>query len=582
MRTTRRAFLKTVGGGLLLLHLVPGCDDDPGPAPGQRVVDVELKVGWLRTQMGGLDVRLRSYNGTVPGPTLTIRPGDRLASRVVNELTHYDSSAWAGDHNVPHHLNTTNLHLHGLDVIPHLFDPVGTSDPLAAMIAIAPGESFSYVFDIPADQPAGMYWYHPHHHGSTAVQAVSGMAGAIIVEGGADAVPAVAAARDVHLVMSDIGLFESETEAGVYTYEPVQNAIWNSFGTLEGGNLVHIWDADATPPAFVNQPQLKGGFTTGDYAVRFYCANGVPFFREDHAPTGGNAPVGTALEPMVIEAQPGEVVRLRLLNACSDLVMPLVLTGLDLHLIALDGVGFDAPRTQRTQEPSAMGDAEAVWDGRVDYGTSATTLVLAPANRAELLIQAEAAGTYELVQVAHQGQQFLDASRKVIARVVVAGAPKPMELPATLPAPARVYPLITADEIIEDRTLEFTGAFPATQNPAVGIDFSLNDAQYVEEAINTTVTLGTAEAWTLGAAAHSGHNSEGHPFHIHVNPFEVKSSGGIAQPPGTLMDTLWISKNTESTVWMRFVEWTGKAVYHCHILPHEDTGMTANLLIVPA
>ena len=171
MRTTRRAFLKTVGGGLLLLHLVPGCDDDPGPAPGQRVVDVELKVGWLRTQMGGLDVRLRSYNGTVPGPTLTIRPGDRLASRVVNELTHYDSSAWAGDHNVPHHLNTTNLHLHGLDVIPHLFDPVGTSDPLAAMIAIAPGESFSYVFDIPADQPAGMYWYHPHHHGSTAPHA---------------------------------------------------------------------------------------------------------------------------------------------------------------------------------------------------------------------------------------------------------------------------------------------------------------------------------------------------------------------------------------------------------------------------
>ena len=55
-----------------------------------------------------------------------------------NDLPPYNSTAWNGDHNVPHMLGTTNLHLHGLEIMPHLFEPVGTSDPLAPMIAIGP------------------------------------------------------------------------------------------------------------------------------------------------------------------------------------------------------------------------------------------------------------------------------------------------------------------------------------------------------------------------------------------------------------------------------------------------------------
>jgi FtsP/CotA-like multicopper oxidase with cupredoxin domain len=61
----------------------------------------------------------------------------------------------------------------------------------------------------------------------------------------------------------------------------------------------------------------------------------------------------------------------------------------------------------------------------------------------------------------------------------------------------------------------------------------------------------------------------------------------LAQPPGTIMDTVWVPKpptsdgstRAESIVRMRFVEWTGKSVYHCHILPHEDTGMMNNFII---
>jgi suppressor of ftsI len=576
MRTSRRTFFKTVGGSTAALHFGAACS--PGGAEDPRVVPVTLTVDWLRTTMGGLDVRLRSYNGTVPGTKIVVRPGDRLEVTVENRLSPYETTAWKHDHNVPHALNTTNLHLHGMDVIPHLFDPVGTSDPKASMIAIEPGETFHYTFDIPADHPSGLFWYHPHHHGSTAVQAVSGMAGVVIVEGPIDEVPEIAAARDELLVISDIGLFESdaEGEAGVWTYEPAQNAMWNTFGTAATGDLVRIWDGTAGPTGeWLNQPELHGGFTTGDYAVRFYCVDGVPFYREDHAKAGGPVPDGTPLSPKLIELHPGEVIRLRILNACSDLVLPLVLPGLEMHLIALDGVNFTAPRVLRTEEAATP----TSWDGTVDYNAEAKSLVLAPANRAEMLIKAGEPGTYELVQLHHTGQQFLTAARKVIAQIVVAGEKLDMDLPTSLPEPSRYFPLIAKSELRGEHRVEFTGNFPAVQNPTVGIDFSLNGKQYEEQTINHKVPVGTSQAWILAAPEAMHHNSEGHPFHIHVNSFEVKEINGKPQPPGTIMDTLWTSGNQHNVVWMRFTEWAGKAVYHCHILPHEDTGMMANLSI---
>jgi FtsP/CotA-like multicopper oxidase with cupredoxin domain len=39
-------------------------------------------------------------------------------------------------------------------------------------------------------------------------------------------------------------------------------------------------------------------------------------------------------------------------------------------------------------------------------------------------------------------------------------------------------------------------------------------------------------------------------------------------------------KNGSITFRVRFVQWYGKTVFHCHILPHEDTGMMQNILMV--
>lgn len=593
--TTRREFLHHAGLGLAGLSTgLVGCNDDGDDGSDDPDIQaIELRVQWIDATFDGVPVRMRSYGGTVPGTLITTRPGQLLEITLVNELDDYEAKPWTradtwnGDHNVPHMLSHTNLHLHGLDVSPHLFEPFGTSDPAASMISIPPaGGRFVYPFMIPEDHPSGLFWYHPHHHGSTVVQAVSGMAGALIVEGPIDEVPEIAAAKSYVVAIQDIGLFPSDDPATpeLWIYEPVQNAVWNTFGTA--GSEVSIYDP-ATMQRPV-QPDLRGGFTTGDYALRFYLVNGAPFYREDHnasmalcpdgMPTSPTCPIGTQLGGgLALTAAPGEVIRLRLLNGCSDLVMPLHLEGHDIHVIALDGVNFTAPRTITTQEA-------ALWDGVADYSSAATSLVLAPANRAELLVKAGAPGTYRLLQLAHSGQQFLASEQKVIATLTVTGEPVDMALPSELPPPSRYYPLVREDEIVDDGYVAaFSMMFEGPLDPFVGLDFMVNDELYDEHATNKEVALGTAEQWTIQTTM----TAEGHPFHLHVNHFEVMSINGVAQPPGTIMDTVWVPKpptedgttRTSVVVRMRFVEWTGKSVYHCHILPHEDTGMMQNFVI---
>ncbi len=76
----------------------------------------------------------------------------------------------------------TNLHVHGLHV-----SPSDNSDNI--FLRVPAGESFQYEYQISSDQPAGLYWYHPHLHRRANDQVFGGMAGAIIVEGDIDELP---------------------------------------------------------------------------------------------------------------------------------------------------------------------------------------------------------------------------------------------------------------------------------------------------------------------------------------------------------------------------------------------------------
>lgn len=132
---------------------------------------------------GGEDpVELRSFGGCHSGPTLEIFPGNTLHMNLHNNLSIDDPSCLP---NPPAGLqlppgvgcfNTMNLHTHGLHV-----SPAGNSDNV--LLSIAPQTNFPYEVNVPSDHPAGTFWYHAHRHGSTAVEAASGAAGALIIRG---------------------------------------------------------------------------------------------------------------------------------------------------------------------------------------------------------------------------------------------------------------------------------------------------------------------------------------------------------------------------------------------------------------
>lgn len=290
----RRRFIVTgisagaVGGMLVTDSCSVGNRNGSIPQPPSSRV-YELTARYATTNIKGYRLRTRTYNGRTIGPTLETRPGQTLWIRVSNQLPP-NPHAHPPDGNVPipniknsmeamdatfrtgtkisqrinrmnnpHGFNTTNLHVHGLQTIPHIFAPLGTSDPAAMMLQIYPGQSFLYNFPIPSDHPSGLHWYHPHKHGSTDVQVGGGMAGLIVVRGPIDEVPEIAAAREIFLVVQTLGVNPSKKHPGTYDREylayktPDQGGY--SFGTqfsmitVNGEGAYWVQNQTASSPA---------------------------------------------------------------------------------------------------------------------------------------------------------------------------------------------------------------------------------------------------------------------------------------------------------------------------------------------
>lgn len=160
----------------------------------EGLLALTLTAAMTEVTVADARVRALTYNGSLPGPTLRVRPGDRIALTLRNELA-----------------VTTNLHTHGLVV-----SPEGNSDNVFVMIES--GATFEYEYRLGLDHPPGVFWYHPHHHGNVADQIFGGLYGAIVVED--DRAPD--AARERLLVVSDIGF---DSAGDVRTVSPMERML---------------------------------------------------------------------------------------------------------------------------------------------------------------------------------------------------------------------------------------------------------------------------------------------------------------------------------------------------------------------
>lgn len=89
-----------------------------------------------------------------------------------------------------------------------------------------------------------------------------------------------------------------------------------------------------------------------------------------------------------------------------------------------------------------------------------------------------------------------------------------------------------------------------------------------ENRIDQRVKLGALEEWELVNTS-----EEWHPFHIHINDFQVVAVNGDPSTAHGYDDTVMIPPNGSVTMRTRFLDYPGKFVYHCHFLYHEDHSM---------
>ncbi|HEX8310600.1 MAG TPA: multicopper oxidase domain-containing protein, partial [Chthoniobacteraceae bacterium] len=74
-----------------------------------------------------------------------------------------------------------------------------------------------------------------------------------------------------------------------------------------------------------------------------------------------------------------------------------------------------------------------------------------------------------------------------------------------------------------------------------------------------------------------------HPMHLHLVQFQVINIDGEPQDPSDhgWKDTVVVPPGSEVTILVKFSDYTGRYVFHCHNLEHEDFAMMAEFEVVP-
>jgi FtsP/CotA-like multicopper oxidase with cupredoxin domain len=241
-----------------------------------------------------------------------------------------------------------------------------------------------------------------------------------------------------------------------------------------------------------------------------------------------------------IPIRPGETQRWRILNATANNFFNLQLVRHQLHEIATDG------------------------NPRPEVAT-VDTLILAPAERTEVLVQGGPAGIYEFRSIAWAEDIPSQAQPEFLVATLVSGGAA-ME---TAPLPTTLIDREDLSTLPVDR--QRTIVFQENASPPV---FAIDGKAFEEDRVDQTVQLNALEEWIL-----RNDSPEWHPFHIHVNDFQVISRNGRPEPR-TYEDTSRIPPRGELVIRTRFLDFTGKFVYHCHILGHEDAGMMGVVEVV--
>jgi FtsP/CotA-like multicopper oxidase with cupredoxin domain len=544
------------------------------PEPGSAV----LEPPDLRSRDGVLQVDLSIYNQKEPdgsirycyltpdgvlSPTLRVKPGDLLILRFKNDLLDFASgSAGAGhahDQVTPiagplcvsrkksdpctsgaMTPTSSNLHFHGLTV-----PPVCRQDDVLKTSIQPDDPPFEYRLRIPANEPPGLYWYHPHIHGYSKAQVLGGASGALIIEGIERAEPAVAGLPERVLVIRDQDLLNPDAPPS--KSEPVVPKML----------IDHDGDSANNGTGF--------GKPAKDLSINF-----VPVPYPDYPPAS-------------ITMKPGERQLWRVLNASAITYLNLaVLFGRapqQIGVVAIDGVpinfnGSPAPPVEWVDHIGVPPGA------RVEFIVNGP-----PLNVPALLVT-------RVVDTGPGGEN--DPNRALASIVAADNAPEPVKLPSNpkpLPPPAQSWLGDVAP--VRVRKLYFSEKLQDPNDPTSATAFYLTvDGQKPKpfdpnsDVPDIVVKQGDVEDWII-----ENRTAELHDFHIHQLHFQLRDWSGVSVNEPFLRDTVNVPyyngrmlgyPSVRLRMDFRDPNIVGTFVYHCHILEHEDGGMMGRIRVEPA
>jgi FtsP/CotA-like multicopper oxidase with cupredoxin domain len=534
------------------------------------VLKVELTYTDFRDANGQMRYCYRDKNGD-QAPNLRLHPGDWLILTLKNDLRLASGSSPSHAPEMHAQANgscgngtmdglSTNLHFHGLSI-----PPVCHQDDVLHTLISPSDPPFEYRLQIPPDQPPGVYWYHPHVHGSTNVQVQGGASGALIVEGIERANPLVAGLPERVLIVRDEDLIHPNAVPAASMVMPQMPPLRDPDGDiLNMGSGV--------------------GMPSKDLSINFVA---VPY--PDYPPA-------------LVLMRPSERQLWRLLNASAItyLDLQILFNGVPqlLGLASLDGVPVNssvikqpAGNTPADHIPAnhiPADEAGIVWQNHIE---------LPPAGRADVVFTGPPEGVYgnlitQAVDTGPAGEN--DPIRPLLNIISKAGVPEPRSILPASPTPLRPPAAVWLGDVkpVRARKLYFSEQPSDPHNPNSRTVFMItvegqSPAPFdpASKLPNIIVSNGDVEDWII-----ENRTRELHAFHIHQLHFLLLEANGAPVHDPFLRDTVnvqyWDGKSaTYPSVKLRMdfrsPRIVGTFVYHCHLLEHEDGGMMGTIQVTP-
>jgi len=458
-------------------------------------------------------------------PTLRVKPGETLDLTVHNKVPALpagsptevisDKSNACGSAVMTE--TSVNVHFHGTNV-----SPACGSDQVIRTL-VNSGETFHYHLQFPANEPPGLYWYHPHVHGIAEAAVQGGASGLIVVDGIERVQPALAGLPERVLVVRD------QTVAG---------------HAMPGG-AVPSWDVSLNDVSIAS-PALTP-------AVIRMAGHGREFWRL------ANASADTILDLQL---------------AYDGAVQP-------LDIVALDGVPTGSQDGNRHGHPVRMDHILLPPAGRAEFvipppppGTKLAVL-------RTLKIDTGPVGDNDPAR--DLATVSIDDGSAPDLRVIPSASeqPAPQRFEGMERAAVTAHRKLYFSEVLSDPNdpasptnfyITVDGATPVLFDPA--------------NPPAITTTEGAMEDWTIENRSREVHSFHMHQIHFKVlQQNGVAVPPAERQFRDTVQVPYWSGEGPYPSITVR-MDFRGMVVgdyvYHCHILGHEDNGMMAIIRVLPA